>query len=240
MSLLKNILKPFVEFKPDEENRDSSEEAALPKGSELKEKSSPSDNAKPSNIGNTTNTAAVASNQPSQPAGASRSGATNDYHKYFENLVEEANAKNPLFQGTDFKEFIDSKIDVEAIGDEGMRYKTAFNVLKRTGLTKERLVTTGQEYIKLIQQDLKGFADAYNQQYKTEVEQREQLLQKKTEELQALNAKISALNQDMKQLSQQIVENKEKLDTNKNAFINAGEEKKKEIENELQKIHQYF
>lgn len=92
----------------------------------------------------------------------------------------------------------------------------------------------------MIDQDLKGFADAYNQQYKADVEQREQLLQKKAEELQSLNDKISALNQEMKQLSQQIGQNKEKLNSNKNAFINAGEEKKNEIENELQKINQYF
>jgi len=39
---------------------------------------------------------------------------------------------------------------------------------------------------------------------------------------------------------QQVVQNREKLDMNKNAFINAGQEKKKEIENELQKINQYF
>ena len=78
----------------------------------------------------------------SRSTGSPKSAAMADYQKYFEDLIEEANAKNPMFQGTDFKEFIDSKIDVEAIADEATRYKTAFNVLKRTGLTKERLVST--------------------------------------------------------------------------------------------------
>ncbi len=239
MSLLKNILKPFVDFNQEDENEASLKEGKLQQKSVRKEKVSTADNAE---VADTNNTAtAAASTYKSSPAtGKSNSASSNDYHQYFENLVEEANAKNPIFQGTDFKEFIDSKIDVEAIADEGTRYKTAFNVLKRTGLTKEKLVTTGQQYIKLIEQDLKGFADAYNQQYKADVEQKEQLLQKKAEELQSLNDKISALNQEMKQLSQQIGQNKEKLDTNKNAFISAGEEKKNEIENELQKIDQYF
>lgn len=236
MSLLKSILKPFVEFKPEDEKESDVKDENFQKKSVKKEKINASDNSDYSNTDNAA-TAAPPSYKSSQSA---KSAASSDYHKYFDNLIEEANTKNPVFQGTDFKEFIDSKIDVEAIADEGTRYKTAFNVLKRTGLTKERLVTTGQQYIKLIEQDLKGFADAYNQQYKADVEQKEQLLQKKAEELQALNDKISALNQDMKQLSQQIVQNKEKLDTNKNAFINAGEEKKNEIESELQKIDQYF
>jgi len=238
MSFLKNILKPFVEFKPEDENEASVKASNLQQKSIRKEKVSTPDNQEYVN----TNTKAPAASpgKSSTPTGASKSAATSDYHPYFEKLIEEANAKNPLFQGTDFKEFIDSKVDVEAITDEGTKYRTAFNVLKRTGLTKERLVTTGQTYIKLIEQDLKGFADAYNQQYKTEVEQKEQLLQKKAEELQALNDKISTLNQEMKQMSQQVVQSKEKLDTNKNAFINAGEEKKNEIEMELQKIDQYF
>ncbi|MEJ7681943.1 MAG: hypothetical protein WKG06_29650 [Segetibacter sp.] len=190
MSFLKNILKPFVDFNQEDENEAPVEESKLQQKSNTKEKVSVPDNAEYANTGNDT-TAATSSVMTSQATGTSKSAALNDYHQYFENLVEEANTKNPIFQGTDFKEFIDSKIDVEAIADEGTRYKTAFNVLKRTGLTKEKLVTTGQQYIQLIEQDLKGFADAYNQQYKTDVEQKEQLLQKKAEELQLLNDKIS-------------------------------------------------
>lgn len=236
MSLLKNILRPFVEF--DKEND------ALKQDPSVKNKDEEDtlgtahfDNTSTPVSGNGTTTA---SSIQTSPEGNSNPAALVEYHKYFENLIEEANAKNPMFQGTDFKEFIDSKIDVEAIVDEGTRYKTAFNVLKRTGLTKERLITTGQQYMQLIEQDLKGFADAYNQQYKNDVEQKEQLLHKRAEELKALNDKIAALNGEMQQLSQQVVENKEKLNNNKNAFITAGQQKKHEIELELQKINQYF
>jgi len=235
MSLFKNILKPFIQFSDQDETEDGLKE------SKTQQKAAPAEKAqrlKNSEYTEAVGTAPAATYK--SVGGTQKQTALNDYHTYFENLIEEANEKNPLFQGTDFKEFIDSKIDVEAIADEATRYKTAFNVLKRTGLTKERLVTTGREYIKLIDQDLKGFADAYNQQYKADVEQREQLLQKKAEELQSLNDRISALNQDMKQLSQQITQNKEKLNGNKNAFLAAGQEKKNEIEGELEKIDQYF
>nr|MBA2561366.1 hypothetical protein [Chitinophagaceae bacterium] len=146
----------------------------------------------------------------------------------------------PVFQGTDFKEFIDSKVDVEAIADEETKYRTAFNVLKRTGLTKERLISTGQQYLSLIEHDLKGFNDVFMQQYKTDVEQKEMLLQKKAEELQALNGKIAALNKEIKQTSQEIIQSKDNLNSNKNSFILAGENKKTEIKAELQKINQYF
>jgi uncharacterized protein (DUF885 family) len=239
MSLLKNILKPFVEFNKEEDNELSPKEGTIQQKNDDENNVSTIDNTAITNATNST-PAVSAAQTSSRSSNIANTAASSEYHKYFENLIEEANAKNPMFQGTDFKEFIDSKIDVEAIADEATRYKTAFNVLKRTGLTKERLVTTGQQYMQLIDQDLKGFADAYNQQYKNDVEQKEQLLQKKAEELKALNDKIATLNGEMQQLSQQVVQSKEKLNNNKNAFITAGQQKRKEIEIELQKINQYF
>ncbi len=147
MSFLKNIMSPFLEFK-EEDTKPGSKPGNLPV-----------DDIKVPGK-------AKASAAAESPLATPGSAVTNDYQKYFEDLIEEANKKNALFQGTDFKEFIDSKTDVEAIADEATKYKTAFNVLKRTGLTKEKLVTTGQQYINIIDSDLKGFADAYAPQYK--------------------------------------------------------------------------
>lgn len=219
MSILKLIMSPFVEFKEEKESP--------VKGSGLQKEQS---SAVP-----------VDTTPLSEPAAsASTDSGGRGHDAYFENLIEEANAKNPLFQGTDFKEFLDSKIDVEAIADEPTRYRTAFNVLKRTGLTKERLVTTGREYINLINQDLKGFEAAYAERYAAAVAQKEQSLQKKAAELQALSEKIATLNGEMKGLSQEITNSKEQLITNRATFIKAGEEKKKELQLELEKIDQYF
>lgn len=228
MSFLQNILKPFIEF---EEGKPKPSKQLEPEADEGKKED---DFKKP---------AAETSQIPDRANGYT-SGSTNSslgqYKQYFENLIEEANNKNPIFQGTDFKEFIDSKADVEAITDEATKYKTAFNVLKRTGLTKEKLVTTGQEYVRIVDTDMKGFEEAFRQQYKTDVEQKEQLLQKKAEELQMLNDKIAAINADIKKMSQEIIQTKERLSSNRSLFIHAGEDKKEEILAELEKIQQYF
>lgn len=231
MSILKNILGAFVEFKDEETGSAKENKAQISSAKKVRV-----DDDSTSSAAATANTALNSRTSSSAPV----INAAPEYKKHFEDLIEEANTKNPLFQGTDFKEFIESKTDVEAITDEETKYKTAFNVLKRTGLTKEKLVTTGREYINIIESDLKAFEDAYTQQYRSDVEKKEQLLQQKAQELQVLNEKISALNQDMKQMSQQIIQAKEKLTSNKNSFISTGESKKKEIETELQKINQYF
>lgn len=233
MSILKYILSPFVEFKPEEnKNAESGLKAQPAKNLQV----TPDVDAPPA-----ISTTAINDSLPAPVSPVSgTSPITSDYHQHFEDLISEANLKNPNFQGTDFKEFIDSKIDVEAIADEGTRYITAFNVLKRAGLTKERLITTGKDYINIIENDIKGFESAYTQQYKTNVEQKDLLLQNKAGELQELNKRIAVLNQEISQMSQDIVQSKEKLNSNKQSFTLAGEHKKKEIQHELQKIDQYF
>lgn len=237
MSLLKHILSPFVEFKEGEKPAAPVKENTMPR---------PEYNSTPVAVPQPRlpHTMAEATAVQLQPAPKTaippNTRVLPEHQQYFENLMEEANAKNPLFQGTDFKEFMDSKIDVEAIADEPTRYRTAFNVLKRTGLTRERLLSTGQEYINIIGREMNAFQSTNSQQYQKDVKQKELLLQKKAEELKALNERIAVLNQEIGKLSQEIVQTKDTLNATKNSFLLAGENKQQEINNELQKIAQYF
>ena len=228
MGFLKNILGAFVEF---EEDKAQPSEQKNGSAKVLKSEVLP-DKIKPAN--------SDSEHVSSTMVMANHSSSSTEYQKHFEELLDEANKTNALFQGTDFKEFIDSKSDVEGIADEATRYRTAFNVLKRTGLTKDKLINTGREYLNVIEQDVKAFENVYTDQYKTKVERKEQQLQQKAHELQILTEKIEALNKEMKQMSQEILTSKNQLTTNKNAFMLAGEKIKQEIQSELQKINEYF
>ena len=140
----------------------------------------------------------------------------------------------------DFKEFIDSKVDIDDISDEALKYQTAFNILKKSGLTKEKLISTGEEYLKIIGRDLNAFQAAHAQQYKKELGADEATIQRKAEELLILTQKSNALKKEINQLTQDISLKKERLNTTKNSFLLAGEKKQTEIQTELQKIAQYF
>jgi outer membrane murein-binding lipoprotein Lpp len=239
MSLLKNILRPFVEFPDEQQPSGAKQNSPIAQPKPPAAASNPASVAAPAAPPAATGfdiAVPPLTNAPA-PGGAT---ALPEHQTYFENLIEEANAKNPLFQGTDFKEFIDSKSDIDAISDEATRYRTAFSVLKRTGLTKERLLSTGQEYLNLIGRALNSYQGAFAQQYQKEVKGKETLLQQKAQEVQALNQKIAALKGDMKQLSDEITLSKQKLDANKSSFLAAGETKQTEIQEELQKIEKYF
>jgi valyl-tRNA synthetase len=231
MSFLKNILGAFVEFKEETKEKEVLQEAQnkgpdIPAVSHLYAQDLSGQQVQQTSIG--TSSSIAPTNVPNQ------------YQKHFQDLIDEANHKNPLFQGTDFGEFIQSKGDVEGIADEPTRYRTAFNVLKRTGLTKEKLVTTGREYVNIIDRDVKAFESVFIEQYKTQVELKERQLQQKAQELQTLNQKIEALNKEMKQIGQEVLSSKDRLNSNKNSFIAAADIKKEEIETELKKIDQYF
>jgi outer membrane murein-binding lipoprotein Lpp len=243
MSLLKNILKPFVEFEEDQKQQPAKPQQPA---AEKKPPTPPASGKSTSNTPPVQTPAAPEFNIPvpspaaDVPSGPAIATASPEHKAYFENLIEDANAKNPLFQGTDFKEFIDSKSDIDTIADEATRYRTAFSVLKRTGLTKQRLLSTGHEYLNLIGRALNSYQGAFTQQYQKDVRSREAVLQKKAEEVQALNQKIAALKADMKIISDEITASKQKLDANKASFLAAGEMKQTEIQQELQKIEQYF
>ena len=159
---------------------------------------------------------------------------------YFEKLIDDANRTNPLFKGADFKEFVDSRMDIDDIADEELRYETAFNILKGSGLTRARLLETGQEYINLIGRDLNAFQTAHAQQHRKAVGDKEALLRKKTEELQQLLQRVAVLKGEINQISAEIGQSTEGLNTTRSSFLLAGEKKQQEIDAELQKIVRYF
>jgi len=242
MSLLKQILSPFVEFEGDKKKEAANEFKPVimpPVNTSVPEIAEhPLITGVNSNI-TSTNTNPPVPTQPIAPRSYNVTPSL-EHVRYFEKLIDDANATNAFFQGTDFKEFIDSKTDIDNISDEETRYKTAFNILKRTGLTKERLLATAQEYHNIIGRDLNAFQSAHMQKYQKEVKQREQLIQKKAEELRALSEKINALKNEISQLSGEMVDTKDKMNTARNSFLLAGENKQQEIQTELQKIDKYF
>ena len=245
MSFLKQLLTPFVEFDEAKKKEVSIENKATTAPS-LKIPAPPpnipsaEENPQHPLITPDQSTANTKNQIPSYSPDGTLTGPLPEHVHYFEKLIDDANARNPLFQGTDYKEFVDSKIDIDDITDEEIKYRTAYNILKSTGLTKEKLLSTGQEYLNLIGRDLNAFLSAHGQQYQKEVGHNEKVIEKKVEELQSLAQRINALKGEINQLTQEITITKEKLNTTKASFLLAGENKQNEIQTELNKIQQYF
>jgi len=242
MSFLKQLLTPFVEFEEDKSRKPETPakgNESLSPGNE-KAPVAPDENVQHPLVKGDVGSINVADQIPTYSPAGTIAGPLPEHEKYFDKLINEANATNPLFAGADFKEFVDSKVDIDDISDEALKYKTVFNVLKSQGLTIEKLLATGQEYLNIIGHDLNAFQSAHAQQYKKEIGQQESLVQKKAEELQVLIQKANTLKSEINQLTQEINLAKAKQETIRNSFLLAGEKKQTEIQTELQKITQYF
>ncbi|MGY2134929.1 hypothetical protein ACW9KT_22045 [Hymenobacter sp. HD11105] len=252
MSFLKQLLTPFVEFENDSQQgpakpnppvtAPASPVVTAPTPDFFPTPALPAapENAQHPLINGPAPPSAIPDHVPTYSAGGTITEPLPEHEEYFERLIEEANVRNPLFQGPDYKEFVDSKLDIDDIQDEALKYQTAYNVLKSSGLTKEKLLSTGQEYLNLIGRDLNAFQSAHAQQYQKEVRPKEELIQQKAQELQTLTQRVNTLKAEINQLSQEITLTKDKMNTTKNSFLLAGENKQKEIQTELRKITQHF
>lgn len=249
MSFLKQLLQPFIEFDADQKQQGQPAAKPAPQVQQPQARPVPAAPAaapeppQPTEhplINGPAPAPAADTQLPTYSASGTLSEPLPEHVQYFERLIDEANRTLPVFQGTDYKEFVDSKLDIDDITDEALRYRTAYNVLKSTGLTREKLLATGHEYLNLIGRDMNAFQGAHALQYSKEVRSKENIIQKKAEELQQLTQRINALKADINGLTQEINVTKDKLNTTKQSFLLAGEQKQKEIETELQKIAQHF
>lgn len=237
------MLKPFVEFDEEEKKEAKKTHSPSPAVKPNLKIEVPAEKVEHPLISDpaTSNTSAGNTNQiPTYSPSGSIESPLPEHVAYFERLIDEANAKNPLFRGADFKEFIDSKVNIDDISDEVLKYQTAFNILKKSGLTKDKLVSTGEEYLKIIGRDLNAFQAAHSQQYKKELLPDEETIQRKAEELLILTQKANALKKEINQLTQDIALKKQRLSIARDSFLLAGEKKQTEIQTELEKIVSYF
>ncbi|HEX8548850.1 MAG TPA: hypothetical protein VF691_17930 [Cytophagaceae bacterium] len=236
MSFLKQLLTPFIEFDPEQKPEKK------PVDNKIQDVNVPTkvEDVHHPLIDEKAVKGPPQPNTPSPAAPIDTSMPLREHVQYFEKLIEKANNENPLFVGADYKEFVDAKVDIDDIVDENIKYKTAFNILKSSGLTKDKLLATGREYLNIIGRDLNVFQTAHGQQYKKELHQKEIDLQKKVEELQVLTQKITLLKSQINQLSTDLSQSQTKLDHTKRSFLLAGEMKQHEIQTELNKIAKYF
>src|SRR5687767_11537297 len=119
MSFLKQLLTPFVEFDEDKKKEAPGTQPKVPAPPPPRPAAPPVDEPveHPLITGSTTSAA-----PPVQVPTYSPSGTLVDplpeHVQYFERLIDEANTTNPTFRGVDYKEFVDSKFDIDDITDE--------------------------------------------------------------------------------------------------------------------------
>lgn len=150
------------------------------------------------------------------------------FRKHFLDLMQQSNLPGP-----DYYEFIDAKNKLAPnVNVESICYQTAFSVLQGMGLTKDKITSSAQTYIGIVDKELEGFNATFQNTYKAQVDDNNSAISQKQQQ-------IAKLNQEIQDLQDKVAKGNE-LTAKRDAFNAAGQEAKDTIQTELQKINSFI
>ena len=180
--------------------------------------------------------AAASYTAPIAPAssGSTDNASIEKFRAYFKNLYDKAN-----MPGADFYEYHNM---VEAMGNliaDEVKYPSVYAGFGGQ-ITKEKLVSSAQHYLELLQSDRSDFDKSYAVAKQQKVLERKAQADKKAAEIKALQEKIAALNQDIIQLNQQASEDDLRLNSEQAAYYQQSDAFQQNIRTGIDKINQYL
>ena len=154
---------------------------------------------------------------------------------YFNKLFSDANIPGP-----DYYEFARMTDAMQAIADERSRYSAAFAGLQVQGLDKEKLLSTANEYLRVLTTDADHFQKTVEAALQEKVNSRSAEAEEKSRRIQALSQEILELQQQIAAMQSEIAESKEKLMASSSGYAAECERRKQQIESDIEKIKQYI
>jgi hypothetical protein len=163
-----------------------------------------------------------------------REGGDDRFRNHFDKLFEDANIKGP-----DYFEFSKMTDAMRAIADEQARYCAAFAGLQVQGLDKARLLSTAEEYLRVLASDADRFHATVNTATQEKVRDRQAQLAQKAERIRALTEEITGLQQEIVALQAEIHDNEGKIEANTAGYAAESGERQSRILSDIEKIKRY-
>lgn len=169
-----------------------------------------------------------------QPAAPADDKIVEKFRSYFKNIYASAN-----IQGPDFFEFHNmAEAMGNAIPDE-LKYTSVFAGFAGQ-LTKEKLISTGNQYLSLLQNDTSEFEQSLQSTLKAKVTDRRNTIENKAQEIKKLQEKIAAINTEIVELNQKAAEDEARLAAENTAYHQQSAEWQQKIKSSLEKINLYI
>ncbi|HXB95008.1 MAG TPA: hypothetical protein VNU70_07610 [Puia sp.] len=154
---------------------------------------------------------------------------------HFEQLFTDANIPGP-----DYYEFARMIAAMQAIADERSRYAAAFAGLQVQGLSKEKLLTTAAEYLRILAADADAFERTAETAMQEKVHGKTAAAEEKTRRIQALSQEILELQSQIAAMQNEIHENQEKLEGGRSGYRAESERRRSSIQTDIEKINHYL
>ena len=149
--------------------------------------------------------------------------------------------------GFDYLKFIATLAQMESVPNEQNRFMLAFTAARAVGIDKNKLVESGQYYLKLLEKSSQDFNTSLtNAQHDTvgvnesRISEIETLVISKEAQIQKLNDELMEIKKERMNLTLQTSETKTKLDIKQKNFRVTYDDLVSEISNNLQKITRYI
>jgi hypothetical protein len=157
------------------------------------------------------------------------------FREYFDKLFNEANIPGP-----DYYEFSKMTEAMRSIPDESARFSAAFAGLSVQGLDKQKLLSTAQQYVQVLETDAANFHSTVDAALKEKVLGKKQATEEKSKRIQQLTQEISDLQKEIATLQAEIKENEEKIEANTGGYHLESDAMKNRILADIEKIKQYI
>lgn len=156
------------------------------------------------------------------------------FRAYFKDLYDRAN-----IQGPDFYEFNNMTEAMGQVIADDVKYPSVFAGFGGA-LTREKLLSSAQQYLDLLQKDVKDFENSFQQAIKNKVSDRRSLIESKGQEIKKMQEKIAALNNEIIELNKLAQEEEMRLQTEKQAYHQQSEHLQQRIRSGVEKINLYI
>lgn len=167
----------------------------------------------------------------------------NEFTEFLNKIYQQGN-----FAGPDYQEFTDALKEVENEPmDEKSKFATIFVGFKVQGVTKARLLETGNKYVALINDQVNGFNAEIDNLLNTEVAGKQAKVAEITQEnaeienqMRLLTEKKNKNNEMIQKINSEVNEQVSVLNIKKASFASAANEFISNIKGNIEKIRQYL
>jgi len=163
--------------------------------------------------------------------------------EHFQKVFNDANLPGP-----DYFEFSTMKnTPAMSVIPESARFAACFSALSVQGLTKEKLIETAQQYVKVLDSDAADFGSQLETKYKEtvgkmneEAAHLEDLIQTSAKQIEELNKTIADASARKQKLSVDIANQDQSLKTKKSFYDFSLGQMKQTISDDVNKVNQYI
>lgn len=157
------------------------------------------------------------------------------FMEYFDKLFSEANIPGP-----DYYEFSKMIEAMQSIADEQSKFNAAYAGLYAQGVDKTKLLSTAQEYLRILETDAQHFHSTVDTAIQEKVQGKKAEVLEKSDRIRALTQEIDGLQDQIKVLQQEIKENEEKIAASSGGYMAENAQRVARIQADIEKIKNYL